>query len=185
MSQATESYKFTAQGAAVVRQDEKCNRTACQVPIQPNAAFWNGSTLAFYCKDCARKINECNPGLCIPATLPEWFTVKNYIAETDWIRASVALQGAKDIIAAAPWVQGEGELPHRVVLRDDGAAYVVHVQTTSKAYFGEPKPACFEHGSYFPYHGPHAPCCPPSGVMFRQAWKRFEERSRLHLGLKE
>lgn len=31
-----------------------CNRTACQ---RPNAIYFNKSTRAYYCEDCAREIN--------------------------------------------------------------------------------------------------------------------------------
>lgn len=43
-----------------------CNRTACRaIP----ATWFNASTRAFYCRECARKINEYAPGLCIDATV--------------------------------------------------------------------------------------------------------------------
>ena len=42
----------------------KCSRKACQAD---GADWWNHSTLAWYCRKCALKINAANPevpGLC-------------------------------------------------------------------------------------------------------------------------
>lgn len=36
----------------------KCNRTACQ---QPGAVYYNHSTRAYYCAECADLINKVNP----------------------------------------------------------------------------------------------------------------------------
>jgi hypothetical protein len=38
-----------------------CYRKVCD---EGNAIYYNSSTRKFYCKDCARWINEFNPGLC-------------------------------------------------------------------------------------------------------------------------
>lgn len=35
-----------------------CNRTACQ---KPDATFFNFSTRAYYCTECANTINKMNP----------------------------------------------------------------------------------------------------------------------------
>ncbi len=40
----------------------ECNRTVCK---QLGASWYNSSTQRFYCKSCAMKINEYNPGLCV------------------------------------------------------------------------------------------------------------------------
>lgn len=49
------------EGDKVLNGEQICNRTACQ---KPGAAWWNTSTRAYYCADCAKAINEHNPGLC-------------------------------------------------------------------------------------------------------------------------
>lgn len=36
----------------------KCNRTVCQ---NVDSTYWNSSTRAYYCKQCAHKINKMNP----------------------------------------------------------------------------------------------------------------------------
>jgi hypothetical protein len=46
----------------LMRGELPCNRTACQ---KPGAVWWNTSTRAYYCTDCAKAINEHNPGLCV------------------------------------------------------------------------------------------------------------------------
>lgn len=45
--------------------DQPCRRTACR---RPGATWWNTSTRAWYCRDCAASINKFNPGLCVEAT---------------------------------------------------------------------------------------------------------------------
>lgn len=45
-----------------------CNRTACNISLEGRVKFWNPSTRAFYCGDCARKINEASPDLCVMVT---------------------------------------------------------------------------------------------------------------------
>lgn len=42
-----------------------CYRSACR---QPNATWYNSSTREWYCRSCALKINEFNPGLCVEGT---------------------------------------------------------------------------------------------------------------------
>lgn len=37
-------------------KDGSCNRTACQKPIK-GASYYNKSTQAYYCKECADSIN--------------------------------------------------------------------------------------------------------------------------------
>ena len=74
------------------------------------------------------------------------------------------------IVAAAPWIKGSGEVPHRIVLRDLGRALVVHSQIVSV----EHGYAFFEHGSYYEKHFDKARI---------RAWTRFEERARNALGL--
>ncbi|WP_407543748.1 hypothetical protein Q0M94_28505 (plasmid) [Deinococcus radiomollis] len=50
------------------KRGQLCNRQACQ---QPGATFYNTSTRAWYCPECARKINfwsllDHNEAICIP-----------------------------------------------------------------------------------------------------------------------
>ena len=48
--------------------DGNCNRRACQAP---GATWWNPNTRAYYCHDCASKINaHC------PMDMPEWRLVE-------------------------------------------------------------------------------------------------------------
>lgn len=54
--------------------DGNCNRTACQTLIA-GANFWNTSTRAYYCGQCARDINhwsrrDDNQIICLPVTDP-------------------------------------------------------------------------------------------------------------------
>lgn len=42
--------------------ERHCNRKACQ---QLGARWWNKSTRAYYCDNCARAINEHSPDLCV------------------------------------------------------------------------------------------------------------------------
>lgn len=103
----------------------------------------------------------------------------NYIRETLEIHGSVQLQAATDIIATSPWVRGHGELPHRIVLRDDGNTFIIHTQVADMAC-GQATKAYFEGGSYFRYGRSRQPAR-DEALAF--AWKRFETRSRVHLGL--
>lgn len=43
------------------RPDEPCRRAACR---RPGATWWNRSTRAYYCGECARGINKGAQGLC-------------------------------------------------------------------------------------------------------------------------
>jgi hypothetical protein len=43
-----------------------CYRKACK---QPGASWYNSSTRQYYCRSCALKINEFNPGLCVEEKL--------------------------------------------------------------------------------------------------------------------
>lgn len=54
-------------------KDGSCNRRTCQAP---GATWWNKGTGAYYCKDCARKINSaCRfdgfDMICLPARSEE------------------------------------------------------------------------------------------------------------------
>jgi len=86
----------------------------------------------------------------------------------------------KSIIATSPMVQGSGEVPHRIVIRDLGDQYVVHTQI----FDGTQKPY-FLAGDYFRKtndsiaHPPTA-LTPPIEALSK-AWKRFEERVRIAL----
>ena len=78
------------------------------------------------------------------------------------------------IIAASPMVQGSRESPHRIVIRDLGDKYVVHMQI----FDGVQKPY-FDQGDYFVKTYDSAPIAhPPSAEGLCKAWARFEERVR-------
>lgn len=51
--------------AGLVKGETACNRRACQSPLKIGERWWNTSTRAYYCKNCALRINECGT-LCIP-----------------------------------------------------------------------------------------------------------------------
>lgn len=57
-----------------------CNRSAC---LKPGAAFWNTSTEAYYCADCARDITDFAKRvdgfhICFPTTGDEATDQKTY-----------------------------------------------------------------------------------------------------------
>jgi hypothetical protein len=84
------------------------------------------------------------------------------------------------IIASSPMVQGSCECPHRIVIRDLGNAYVVHMQI----FDGAQKPY-FHHGDYFTKTNDSAPIAhPPSAEALCKAWARFEERARRSLQMR-
>lgn len=49
--------------AKLLANQKKCNRTVCNMT---RVTHLNTGTDALYCTSCARKINEANPGICIP-----------------------------------------------------------------------------------------------------------------------
>jgi hypothetical protein len=107
----------------------------------------------------------------------------NVIELSERMREIVAESARKrghDVAAASPWVQGNLELPHRIVLRDTASAWVVHRQIIDT----EADTAYFESGNYFPRtaHFDHKTGPDVSGA-FTAAWRCFEQRSRRHLGL--
>jgi hypothetical protein len=53
---------WRVEGDKVLNGEQSCNRKACGK--LGGAAWWNSSTRAYYCADCAKAINEHNPGLC-------------------------------------------------------------------------------------------------------------------------
>ncbi len=78
------------------------------------------------------------------------------------------------IIASSPMVQGSCECPHRIVIRDLGDQYVVHMQI----FDGVQKPY-FYQGDYFTKTNDSAPIAhPPDAEALCKAWARFEERTR-------
>ena len=79
----------------------------------------------------------------------------------------------KTIIAASPMVQGSCECPHRIVIRDLGDQYVVHMQI----FDGAQKPY-FHQGDYFVKTNDSAPIAHPPAEALCKAWARFEERTR-------
>jgi hypothetical protein len=83
----------------------------------------------------------------------------------------------KTIIAASPMVQGSCESPHRIVIRDLGDQYVVHMQI-----FDDAQKPYFDQGDYFTKTKDSAPIAHPPGALgLCKAWARFEERVRLSL----
>lgn len=46
--------------AGLIKGKTACNRSACQAPLndKDGSRWWNTSTLAYYCKYCAAKINK-------------------------------------------------------------------------------------------------------------------------------
>ncbi len=46
--------------AGLVKGETACNRSACQSPLNDNdgSRWWNTETQAYYCKSCAKRINE-------------------------------------------------------------------------------------------------------------------------------
>jgi len=44
------------------REGGACNRAACQ---KPGARWWNTGSRAWYCDECARRINAYTPNLCV------------------------------------------------------------------------------------------------------------------------
>ncbi len=62
-----DDHKEPLEGKGVTR----CNRTACQIQFSEFRRRWyNTSTQAYYCRSCAVKINNYNPGLCLPEEAP-------------------------------------------------------------------------------------------------------------------
>ena len=82
----------------------------------------------------------------------------------------------KTIIASSPLFKGNCEVPHRIVLRDLGNQYVVHMQ----CFDGVQKPY-FHQGDYFPKTNDSAPVAHPPAEALCKAWARFEERARRSL----
>ena len=46
--------------AGLVKGETACNREACQISLIEGQRWWNTSTLAFYCRGCAHRINQAN-----------------------------------------------------------------------------------------------------------------------------
>lgn len=75
------------------------------------------------------------------------------------------------VIAHSPLIQGPGMLPHRIVIRDMGDQYVVHME------IHEPdKKPWYHQGNYIPKRDGE------KEALWR-AWEVFEKRSRLALGM--
>ena len=85
----------------------------------------------------------------------------------------------KTVIAASPMVKGSCEVPHRIVIRDLGDKYFVHMQI----FDGAQKPY-FHQGDYFTKTNDSAPIAhAPAAEAPCKAWARFEERVRRTLQL--
>ncbi len=56
--------------AGLVKGETACNREACQIPLIKGQRWWNQSTLAFYCRGCASRINQ-HSGLVDRVCIPE------------------------------------------------------------------------------------------------------------------
>jgi hypothetical protein len=53
--------------AGLIKGETACNRSACQAPLRIGERWWNVSTLSFYCKSCAMRINwHADVVVCIP-----------------------------------------------------------------------------------------------------------------------
>jgi hypothetical protein len=84
----------------------------------------------------------------------------------EWSEMSVV---DKTNIAASPMVQGPCEVPHRIVLRDQGDQFVVHMQC-----FDGVQKSYFHQGDYYRKCG---------GLELTLAWSRFEQRARRSMQL--
>jgi hypothetical protein len=80
----------------------------------------------------------------------------------------------KTIVATSPEIQGNMELPHRLVIRDLGDQYVVHMQIYEKGR------TYFHAGIYFPKKDDPSP-----NASLKKAWACFERRTRVALGVGE
>lgn len=92
--------------------------------------------------------------------------------------ARLARAKGSDIIASSPTIPADDTtLAHRIVLRDQGDKFVVHMQIFegSKSYF--------EHGHYFPKRPEDGTLAEHDRIALRKAWAKFEERSRRILGM--
>lgn len=60
MLENVEQRNQETKAAGRVKGETACNRSACQAPLndQDGSRMWNTETRAFYCKSCARRINE-------------------------------------------------------------------------------------------------------------------------------
>jgi hypothetical protein len=82
------------------------------------------------------------------------------------------------VIAHSPMVQGFGELPHRIVIRDLGNALVVHMEVN------EPdKNPWYTHGDYCTKSNKLGSPRESEDEAMSRAWPIFEERSRRTLNL--
>ena len=79
----------------------------------------------------------------------------------------------KSVIAASPMVQGSCEVPHRIVIRELGNQYVVHMQI-----FDGVQAPYFYAGDYFVKTNDSAPIAHPPAEALCKAWARFDERVR-------
>ena len=102
--------------------------------------------------------------------------MRNVIELTSPMRGAVSNHGRNhgdDIIASSPWVQGNHEQPHRIVLRDTASDWIVHTQVIDP----ENNTAFFVWGAYHHKSGTDL------SAVFARAWARFESRARSHMGL--
>lgn len=88
-----------------------------------------------------------------------------------------------DVIASSPIIQGPGEQPHRIVLRDLGGEFVVHLQvipvTPSPFRIQSPH---YLYGQYVRYGGIVRYAETREEVLPR-AWALFEAKCRNYLGI--
>jgi hypothetical protein len=78
-----------------------------------------------------------------------------------------------DVVASSPWVQGDCEMPHRIVLRETSVDWICHEQVINI----HDQIVYFSSGGYYPKS-----VINPEGV-FTMAWLLFEGRCHRHLGL--
>ena len=78
------------------------------------------------------------------------------------------------IVATGPWIKGNGEMPHRVVLRQIELQLIVHTQVVDV----EIGYAFFTSGSYFTVQGSMN-----EAFTLLAAWSCFERRVRRSLNI--
>jgi hypothetical protein len=85
---------------------------------------------------------------------------------------------SRDIIAASPIIREPGLLPRRIVIRDLGNQYVVHMQVLEPGT----KP-WYHQGDYFRKGNDVSAAHESDAEALRKAWSRFEERARRSLNM--
>ena len=85
------------------------------------------------------------------------------------------------IIASSPIIPRDKQtLPHRIVIRDLGDEFVVHMQV-----WENDGRTFFHHGNYFKKSNAASSVAMSDREALAKAWAAFERRSRRTLGLEE